>query len=129
MNAFFQAIQSLFEAEPLNDFYMALNGEFYFGEALGSSDKYAVYFGLPGKPEDTWSDAIDDVSFQVNCFAPSPALAGELLEKCRTLFDGARLLVAGYQDVYLQTEMFTPPWHDGDRWASSAEFQGYLIKK
>lgn len=129
MNVFFQAIQAHFDAEPRNDFYSALNGEFYYGEALGRASEYAVYFGLPGVPEDTWSDSINDVSFQVNCYAPSPAQAGELLEKCLLLFSGSALQINGYQDVWLKTEMFTPPWRDGERWASSAEFQGYLIKR
>jgi len=129
MNGFFQAIQNYFEVEPHNAFYTALGGEFYFAEALGNSSIYAVYFGMPGTPEDTWSNIIDDVSFQINCYADTPLLAGDLLEKCRDLFNGAKLSVSGYQDIYLQTQMFTPPWRDGDRWAASVEFQGFLIKE
>ena len=127
MNAFFQAIQTLFETT--NTFNTALDGEFYFVEALGNSMPYAVYFGMPFTPEDTWSNIIDDVSFQVNCYAAAPLTAGDLVEKCRDLFNGAKLSVSGCQDIYLQTQMVTPPWRDGDRWAASVEFQGFLIKE
>lgn len=127
MNAFFQAIQTLFETT--NTFNTALSGEFYYAEALGGSMPYAVYFGMPGIPEGTWSNDIDDVSFQVNCFASTASEAGELLTKCRSLFDGSSLTITGYQNMKLQIEMFTPPWRDGDRWVVSAEFQGYLIKE
>lgn len=127
MNEFFKAIQTLFETD--NDFNTALDGEFTFAVDEGLVYPYAVYFGMPGVPEGTWTNDIDDVSFQVNCYAKTPGEAGELLTKCRALFDGASLTVTGYQDVKLQIQMFTPPWRDGDRWAASAEFQAYLIEE
>lgn len=127
MNEFFIAIQTLFETT--NPFNTALSGRFYYGLDEGEAYPYAVYFGMPGTPEGTWSEDIDDVSFQVNCYAVTAKEAGELLKKCRAVFDKARLNISGYQKMVLQIEMFTPPWRDGDRWAASAEFQGYLIKQ
>ena len=127
MNLFFAAVQTLFETT--NAFNTALAGRFFYGLDEGASYPYAVYFGMPGTSEGTWSNDIDDVSFQVNCYATTAKVAGELLEKCRALFDGAELTISGYQNMVLKIEMFTPPWRDGDRWAASAEFQGFLIKQ
>lgn len=127
MNSFFMAIQDLFDT--VNPFNTALNGQFSYGLDQDKVIPYATYFGMPGTPAGTWSNDIDDISFQINCCASSPGEAGELLEKGRNLFDGATLAISGYQDVKLQLQMFTPPWFDGDRWISSAEFQGYLIKE
>ena len=127
MNAFFVAIQTLFDTD--NDFNTALDGQFSYGLDQDEAYPYAVYFGMPTDPTcATWSNNIDDTSFQVNCCSTTAGEAGELLGKCRDLFDGTTLTVSGYQDVKLQITMFTPPWFDGTRWTSSAEFQGYLIE-
>lgn len=128
MIEFFQAIQSHFEADTEDPFFQALAGEFYFGEAEGDSDKYAVYFGLDGTEDDTWSDSIDDLSFQVNCLALTSFEAADLLKKCRAMFKGARLEINGFQNVVLKVEMFTLPWRDGDKWTASIQFQGFLIQ-
>jgi len=111
MKEFFKAIQTLFDTT--NDFNTALGGCFYFGLDENDVYPYAVYFGMPGVAQGDWTTDIDEVSFQVNCYSQTPAVAIDLFEKCRELYDSASMVVTGYQNVELELQMFTPPWKDG----------------
>lgn len=129
MNAFFQAIHSFFDANASSDFYLAVGDEFYYAQAETQAHAYAVYFGMPFMPEDTWTNTVTEASFQVNCHAVIAREAGEMAEACMQLFDGARLSMAGYQEVVLERQMITPPWRVDDLWTASVEFKGILIKR
>jgi hypothetical protein len=75
-------------------------------------------------PEDTFGEEIDDISIQFNHYSgTSSALeAGELLKKCRALFDKTKLTVVGNRDIQLFRELSTPSWKNGDTWITSIEF-------
>lgn len=127
MNAFFNELYNLFistdEEGEHNLFYKAVSGRFSYGEALPESNKpYAIFFGLTGVPADTFTEKLNDLSFQVNIYGDGNYQeAGELLSLCKNLFDGAVVLVNGY-DITIEREMETPPWRDGELWAASIEF-------
>ncbi|WP_320055746.1 hypothetical protein [Desulfuromonas thiophila] len=123
MNAFFNALHALFATEPHNAFYSAIGGRFSYGEALPQGAKpYAVFFGVTSLPTDTFSEELDDFSFQVNVYGSGTYQeVAVILSHCRALFDGAVLTVNGY-DIMITREMQTPPWRDGDLWAAAIEF-------
>lgn len=126
MNNLYSAIYSYFIAEPHNDFYTAIGGRLFYGEApQEGATPYAVFFGITAMPGDTFGETIDDISIQFNCYSgnSSSIEVGELLEKCRALFDKADLEVSGNRDVQLFREMSTPPWKNGGTWVSSIEFK------
>ena len=125
MNEIFKSIYSYFSAEPHNAFYTAIGGRLFYGEApQGGTEPYAVFFGVAAVPDDTFTEELDDISIQFNCYSgsSSPSEAGELLKKCRDLFDGAKLTVVGNRDIKLFRELSTPPWKNGDAWITSIEF-------
>lgn len=125
MNELFKSIYSYFIAEPHNDFYTAVGGRLYYGEAPQECARpYAVFFGVSSVPDDTFSEELDDISVQFNCYSAnnSPIEAGELLQTCRAVFDKAELIVVGSRDVQLFREFSTPPWKNGDTWVVSIEF-------
>ena len=130
MNELFKSIYAYSIAEPHNAFYIATGGRLYYGDApQGCSKPYAVFFGVVSVPDDTFSEEIDNISIQFNCYSSlnSPVEAGELLKKCRALFDDTTLTVTGSKDVQLLREMSTPPWKNGDMWITSIEFN--LLKQ
>lgn len=129
MNELFKSIYSYFSAEPHNAFYTALGGRLYYGQAPQECTKpYAVYFGVAAVPDDTFTEELDDISIQFNHYSDSssPLEAGELLQKCRTFFDGAELTVVGNRDVQLFRELSTPAWKNGDAWITSIEFTLFM---
>ena len=75
-------------------------------------------------PDNTFTEEIDDISIQFNCYSglSSAIEAGELLKKCRDLFDGTELTVIGNRDIKLSRELSTPAWKNGDMWITSIEF-------
>lgn len=125
MNALFKAIYAYFIAEPHNDFYTAIDGRLYYGEApQDCSLPYSVFFGVTSIPEDTFQEEIDNISIQFNNYSElsSPIEAGELQEKCRNLFDRATLEIVGSKDIKLIREFSTPPWKNDETWITSIEF-------
>ena len=129
MNELFKSIYSLFAAEPHNAFYTAIGGRLYYGEAPQECTKpYAVFFGVAAVPENTFTEEIDDISIQFNCYSglSSAIEAGELLKKCRDLFDGTELTVTGNRDIKLSRELSTPAWKNGDAWITSIEFTLFM---
>ncbi len=125
MNELFKSINAYFISEPHNAFYTAVAGRLYYGDAPQNCSKpYAVFFGVSSVPDDTFSEEIDDISIQFNCYSDSssPIESGELLTKCRTLFDDAVLDVTGNRDVQLLRNFSTPPWKNEDVWITSIEF-------
>ena len=129
MNELFKSIYSHFLAEPHNAFYNALSGRLFYGEAPQECTKpYAVYFGVAAVPDNTFTEEIDDISIQFNCYSglSSAIEAGELLKKCRDLFDGTELTVTGNRDIQLFREFSTPAWKNGDAWITSIEFTLFM---
>ena len=125
MNELFKSIYSHFSTEPHNVFYTALDGRLFYGQAPQECTKpYAVYFGVAAVPEDTFSEEIDDISIQFNHYSETSSAieAGELLKKCRDLFDGMELTVTGNRNIKLFRELSTPAWKNGDTWITSIEF-------
>lgn len=127
MNAFFTALCDLFKAEPHNAFHNSIEGRFSYGETVeGGSKPYAVFFGLPCISADTFTEKIDELSFQVNVYTNGNYLeAGTILQYCRDLFDGAVLIVNDL-DVVITREMETPPWRNGGLWTASIEFNAII---
>lgn len=125
MNELFKSIYSYFIAEPHNAFYTALGERLYYGEAPQECAKpYAVFHGVAAMPDDTFGEELDDISIQFNCYSgsSSPTEAGELLKKCRDLFDGTELTVTGNKDVKLFRELSVPAWKNGETWITSIGF-------
>lgn len=122
MKDFFTAVYSLGTSD--NGFSTAIDKRFYYGMAPQDCGMpYAVFFGVSETPEDTFTEDIDEMSFQINIYSDK-ASAGEVMDiykKCRTLFDSAVVQVGGF-DVLLEREMSTPAWRDGDLWCVSVEF-------
>ncbi len=129
MNELLKSIYSYFIAEPHNAFYTALGGRLFCGEAPQEGvTPYSVFFGVAAVPEDTFGEEIDDISIQFNHYSgsSSPSEAGELLKKCRDLFDRAELTVVGKKDVQLFRELSTPAWKNGETWITSIEFTLFM---
>jgi hypothetical protein len=130
MIEFFNALYALFiatEDDAHNDFYNAVEGRFSYGETLPRGPKpYAVFFGVSCLPADTFTENLDDLSFQVNCYAKQHYReAGQVVRKCRDLFDGATVTVNGYE-IRIRRDMETPPWRDGELWCASIEFNALI---
>ena len=127
---FWKAIYTFFSATPHNAFYTAIGGRFYYGEAKqGASFPYAVYFGSSQSDEDTFSETIDEVAFQINIYSDKKTSteAMQLSDYCRELFDGASVTPAGYKDCYIKREMIAPPIKTtGNEWFAALEFMNYL---
>ena len=125
MNNLFKAIYSQFTTTPHNDFYDGLNGRLYYGTAPQECNyPYSVYFGVTSTPEDTFGEEIDEITFQFNIYSGnnSSVEVGDLLNKCRTLYDKSVLEVVGSRDVCLEREFSTPPYLMDDVWICSIEF-------
>lgn len=126
MKEFFEAIHTLGTSE--SEFNTSIGGRFHYGMApQGSALPYAVFFGVSETPGDTFTESIDDMSFQINIYSDkaSASESMDLYKKCRTLFDSAVVQVGEY-DVLLEREMSTPPWRDGDLWCVSVEFTALI---
>lgn len=130
MIEFFKALYEACAYTDTNDLYTLLDGRFAYGMAeQGWARPYGVYFGLPSISESTWSHDIDDVSFQVNLVSDERSESMHLARSCRNLFDRSTLIIPDHQEIRIQLVRTTPPWHDGECWTVSLEFQAYLIKE
>jgi inosine-uridine nucleoside N-ribohydrolase len=83
---------------------------------------------MPGSNEDTFTEKIDGVSFQINIYSKNRSAleAMELSDHCLSLFDGAVIPVAGGRNVTLKRNLVTPPWKNGDEWVASIELSTFL---
>lgn len=127
MMNFLKAVYTLIKT--INAFNTAIGGRVYYGEApQEGAMPYAVYFGLPFNEENSFTEDLDDVSFQINVYSDldSPLSSGDIIEKARALLDGATLTVTGADPITLMREIQTPPWKDGDNWVSTITFNGFL---
>ena len=127
MKEFFESIYSKFSEEPNNSFYTLLSGRMSYGEAdEDCMDPYAVFFGLPCVPNDTFTEKINEVYFQINIYSSDKDDVFNAIEPCLSLFDGVTLEVANHKDIKLNRELVTPPWKNDLMWCVSIEFSGLL---
>lgn len=105
MKALSVALYSLFTAAPTGDFYAAVAGQLYPGEAPqgAAAFPYVVYQVVAGSPTMTFSDTQEDVLIQFSIFSQgaSKAAALDIYEKLKGWLDGAALAVTGY--THLET--------------------------
>ena len=120
---FFNELYALFAADTGGGFYTAVNGRFSYGKALAQSQApYAVFFGVTNSPEDTFTEELDELTFQVNAYSNGTYKdAAQIVKYCRDLFDGAVVTVNGYE-IEIQREQQVPPWLDGELWVASIVF-------
>lgn len=131
-NDLFTGIYTYFSAEPHNDFYNAVEGRLeYVQGATEWSDNYAVMQGTGFHPKDTFDSEIDDAFTQFNLFSLSRSTCGELLKKCKELFDGVLITIPNHCPVKLQRELQLPPYISGDEtdlWQAVIEFKCRIQK-
>lgn len=120
---FFEAVYSLFAT--VNDFNTAVSGKLEYGRAQESwSDNYAVIQGLDAHKNNTFRTTINDVYFQINCFSSARETCWDLLKKCVTLFDKAKITPTGHYKTRITCEnQMLPIWNERDRlYQATAEF-------
>lgn len=102
MNALFAAIWSIFEADKLSGFYLAIDGRMYLKVAPQNTTRqvfpYCVFDMITDDNDVDFSDEREEFEIQFNIFSldNSGIEAGTLLESLKEMFDNATLTVTGW---------------------------------
>jgi hypothetical protein len=122
----FKAIYTFYKASPANSFYTATGGQLEYSKAPESwDDNFAVIQGVDSNPDDCFRIDIDDFYFQINVFSTTRNGCWSLLEKCRALFDNAKISPTGhYQTMLHRGQQVSPLWNEEDElWQATIEFR------
>lgn len=124
MNDIFTGIFNFFTDTPHHSFYTAIGGRLAYVRADSAwSDDYAVMRGVSIDPDDTFDAEIDDVDLQFSLFSSDRSTCGDIHQKCRELFHGAKITIPNHQQGQLlrghsSPLMLTP----GGLWMCVIEF-------
>lgn len=125
----FAAIKTLYLTS--NPFHTALGTRFRYGKGDPAWIKvdYGVYQGTPSDVEDTFDTDIDNFSFQVESYSQNAKTCQDNMEKAEDLYNGASLVVSGYQNLRLRRSFKIPAMFDEDinTWLAVIEFEGRLF--
>lgn len=109
-NDLFTGIYTHFSAEPHNDFYNGVEGRLEYVRGLPEwVDNYSIMDGTGFHAHDTFDSEIDEAFVQFSLFSTSRLTCGELLKKCKALFDGVLISIPNHYPVKLKRELQLPP--------------------